>query len=175
MAFLSAMMYTTSVHSESTKFQVHSITSSSLPQSSTVDRVHVWQCGSCGVWRIPVLPGLAAARGRVRPRRLRSAVPSAPVFQVAPPSPHFSFSGSSGRGIQYRGGALCSRALAWDIGRREGGGSGSQHAGPGAAASSLRLSRLPLGSGTGWRGRGARGSRRVRESVRFLRFVCGPH
>ena len=43
----------------------------------------------------------------------------------------------------------------------------------GAAAScSLRLSRLPLGSGTGWRGRGA-GSRRVRESVRFLRFVCG--
>ena len=63
-------------------------------------------------------------------------------------------------------------ALAWDSGRREGGGSGSQHAGPGAAASSLRLSRLPLGSGTGWRGRGA-GSRRVRESVRFLRFVCG--
>ena len=43
----------------------------------------------------------------------------------------------------------------------------------GAAAScSLRLSRLPLGSGTGWRGRGA-GSRRVRESVRFLRFGCG--
>ena len=72
-------------------------------------------------YRIPVLPGLAAARGRVRPRRLRSAVPSAPVFQVAPPSPHFSFSGSSlessGRGIQYRGGALCS-----GVGQREAGG-----------------------------------------------------
>ena len=61
-------------------------------------------------------------------RRLRSAVPSAPVFQVASPSPHFSFSGSSD--AVYSTGEVLS-ALAWDSGRREGGGSGSQHAGPG--------------------------------------------
>ena len=73
-------------------------------------------------------PGLAAAVAGAAVRRLRSAVPSAPVFQVASPSPHFSFSGSSD--AVYSTGEVLS-ALAWDSGRREGGGSGSQHAGPG--------------------------------------------
>ena len=96
-------------------------------------------------------PGLAAAVAGAAVRRLRSAVPSAPVFQVASPSPHFSFSGSSGRGIQYRGGALCSRALAWDSGRREGGGSGSQHAGPGWGGGLLFFASESAAAGFGHR------------------------
>ena len=99
-------------------------------------------------------PGLAGRRrGGVRVagaavRRLRSAVPSAPVFQVASPSPHFSFSGSSD--AVYSTGEVLS-ALAWDSGRREGGGSGSQHAGPGWGGGLLFFASESAAAGFGHR------------------------
>ena len=124
MAFLSAMMYTTSVHSESTKFQVHSITSSSLPQSST----GVGPYGSAAVrWSWAAVwyrmtgtpPGLAAAvagagcRGAPAPVRspVRAGLPGClPVSALL-------VLRQLRRGIQYRGGALCS-----GVGQREAGG-----------------------------------------------------
>ena len=93
-------------------------------------------------------PGLAAAVAGAAVRRLRSAVPSAPVFQVASPSPHFSFSGSSD--AVYSTGEVLS-ALAWDSGRREGGGSGSQHAGPGWGGGLLFFASESAAAGFGHR------------------------
>ena len=117
-------------------------------------------------------PGLAAAVAGAAVRRLRSAVPSAPRSSRLPP--RLRTSRSPAAQTRYTVPGRCS--LLWRGtagGGRAAGRDRSTQGQAGAAAScSLRLSRLPLGSGTGWRGRGA-GSRRVRESVRFLRFVCG--
>ena len=98
--------------------------------------------------RKAILAGLAAAVAGAAVRRLRSAVPSAPVFQVASPSPHFSFSGSSD--AVYSTGEVLS-ALAWDSGRRKGGGSGSQHAGPGWGGGLLFFASESAAAGFGHR------------------------
>ena len=176
MAFLSAMMYTTSVHSESTKFQVHSITSSSLPQSST----GVGPYGSAAVrwsWAAVVSYDWYSAGARRRGGRCRGApAPVRSPVRAGLPGclPVSALPRSPAAQTRYTVPGRCS--LLWRGtagGGRAAGRDRSTQGQAGAAAScSLRLSRLPLGSGTGWRGRGA-GSRRVRESVRFLRFVCG--
>lgn len=87
MAFLSAMMYTTSVHSESTKFQVHLITSSSLPQSSTVDRVRMGSAAR--VWCM-AYTGTPGARRRAWPGAPAPAPVRSPVRAGLPGCPPVS-------------------------------------------------------------------------------------
>ena len=122
-------------------------------------------------------PGLAAAVGWPVPRCAGSGPQSRPRRSSRLPPP-LRTSRSPAAQTRYTVPGRCS--LLWRGtagGGRAAGRDRSTQGQAGAAAScslrlSGRLSRLPLGSGTGWRGRGA-GSRRVRESVRFLRFVCG--
>ena len=79
MAFLSAMMYTTSVHSESTKFQVHLITSSILPQSST-STVYKSYIGSARLmWSWAGLSGIVYGTPGARRRAWPGAPAPAPV------------------------------------------------------------------------------------------------